>query len=376
MASQTIVNAWNEWDPLKHVIVGVATGTQIQAPELAVRRDWGDWGFPLGEYGTLPDEALAKANEQLDNFSAELEKRGVRVDRPTPLDFSQEIQTPDWVQNTMFGCMPPRDCLVTVGNEILEVPMSYRSRWFETLAYRPLLESYFREDSNFKWEAAPKPRLTEASYKDGWWETWDSLSEDEQWEYAERTDWILTEEEPLFDAADVVRFGKDLVVQKSMTSNDAAISWLQRHFPDHRVHKATYRTLTPMHLDSTLVPLREGLVLVNPERPDLDDRQIQFFKQNDWEMIPAPLTQLKDRIPLTFTSMWLNMNLLVLDPKTVFVEEIETQTMELLDQYGFDVIPVPFWDVAPCGGGLHCATVDVYREGTMEDYFPYQIPGF
>ena len=292
------------------------------------------------------------------------------------MDFSQEIQTPDWVQNTMFGCMPPRDCLITVGNEILEVPMSYRSRWFETLSYRPLLESYFHEDPDFKWEAAPKPRLTEASYKEGWWEKWDSLSEDERWDYTERSDWILTEQEPLFDAADIVRFGKDLVVQKSMTSNDAAIDWLQRHFPDHRVHRATYRTHTPMHLDSTLVPLREGLVLVNPERPDLDDRQIQFFKKNDWEMLPSPVTQLKERLPLTFTSMWLNMNLFVLDPKTVFVEEIETSTMELLDKHGFDVIPVPFWDVSPCGGGLHCATVDVHREGSMSDYFPNQIPEF
>jgi glycine amidinotransferase len=24
------------------------------------------------------------------------------------------------------------------------------------------------------------------------------------------------------------------------------------------------------------------------------------------------------------------------------------------------------------GGGLHCATADVYREGTCEDYFPKQ----
>ena len=32
------VNSWNEWDPLKHVIVGTATGTMIQAPEPAVLR--------------------------------------------------------------------------------------------------------------------------------------------------------------------------------------------------------------------------------------------------------------------------------------------------------------------------------------------------
>ena len=31
-----IVNSWNEWDPLKHVIVGKADGTCIPAPEPAL----------------------------------------------------------------------------------------------------------------------------------------------------------------------------------------------------------------------------------------------------------------------------------------------------------------------------------------------------
>ena len=31
--NKTIVNSWNEWDPLKHVIVGHADGTVGQAPE-------------------------------------------------------------------------------------------------------------------------------------------------------------------------------------------------------------------------------------------------------------------------------------------------------------------------------------------------------
>ncbi|WP_367620995.1 hypothetical protein [Streptomyces olivoreticuli] len=41
-----------------------------------------------------------------------------------------------------------------------------------------------------------------------------------------------------------------------------------------------------------------------------------------------------------------------------------------LDRLGFEVVPVPFWDVAPFGGGLHCATLDIHREGVLEDYFP------
>ena len=31
-----IVNSWNEWDPLKHVIVGKADGVCIPAPEPAL----------------------------------------------------------------------------------------------------------------------------------------------------------------------------------------------------------------------------------------------------------------------------------------------------------------------------------------------------
>jgi glycine amidinotransferase len=129
-SQKTVVCSWNEWDPLKHVIVGRAEGTMVQAPEPAVQLDFPDQGFPLGTFGSLPKEMEDKAGELLDNYAAILENRGIRVDRPSPLDFSQAIQTPDWKQDSMFGCMPPRDVLLTVGDEILEAPMSFRSRWF------------------------------------------------------------------------------------------------------------------------------------------------------------------------------------------------------------------------------------------------------
>ncbi|HEC61024.1 MAG TPA: serine/threonine protein kinase, partial [bacterium] len=135
---KTVVNSWNEWDPLKHIILGRADGTMVQAPEPAIQRAWPEHGFPLGTYGPYPEEMEKKANEQLDNFAKILESRDIRVDRPTPIDFSQAVQTPDWKQESMFGCMPPRDLLLTVGTEILEATMSYRSRWYEYLCYRPL----------------------------------------------------------------------------------------------------------------------------------------------------------------------------------------------------------------------------------------------
>jgi len=373
---KTIVNSWNEWDPLKHVIVGRADGTMVQAPEPATERDWPDHGFPLGTYGPLPKEMEARANEQLDNFARLLESRGIRVDRPTPLDFSQEVQTPDWTQKSMFGCMPPRDVLLTVGSEILEATMSQRSRWHEYLCYRSLLEQYFKEDPLFKWESAPKPRLTDETYKKDYWRKWGKKSKEEKEKAIYEHDWILTEKEPCFDAADIGRAGKDLFVYNSSVTNKAGIEWLKRHFSNHCIHTIWFYEENGFHIDATFVLLRPGLALSNPTRIPLTPDMLEFFKKNDWQVVPCAKPALDDYPPLSFCSKWLSMNTLVLDPKTICVDAQEKDQMEQFDKLGFEVIPVEFADVSAFGGGLHCATADVYREGTCQDYFPNQIEGF
>ena len=373
---ETVVNSWNEWNPLKHIIVGRADGTMVQAPEPATQRNWPEDGFPLGTYGPLPEEMAEKANLQLDNLARVLEQRGVKVDRPTPMDFSQTVQTPDWVQESMFGTMPARDLLLTVGNEILEATMSQRSRWFEYLCYRPLLERYYKEDPNFRWEAAPKPRLMDRSFRTEFWQKFDAMNTDEQMQHTMKKEWGLTEEEPLFDAADVGRFGEDLFVQRSTVTNAAGIDWLSRHFPNHRVHEVTFEDPNPAHIDATFIPLRPGLALINRIRPSLTPQLNELFEMNDWEILESAKPAQKYKAKLSFCSEWLSMNVLLLDQNTVIVEEQETDQMEQLDKLGFNVIPVPFWDASPFGGGLHCATVDVNREGELEDYFPKQIAGY
>ena len=45
---------------------------------------------------------------------------------------------------------------------------------------------------------------------------------------------------------------------------------------------------------------------------------------------------------------------------------------EQLDKLGMEVVPVELRDAYAFGGGLHCCTADVYREGTLKDYFPKQ----
>jgi len=155
----TIVNSWNEWDQLKHVIVGIADNANIPPMEPALEPKISEDSGMKGSSGPRTQDSIHKANEQLNNFVKILKSFEIKVDRPTAIDFSQSISTPDWKNEGMFDCMPPRDVILTVGNEMLEAPMSYRCRWFEYLAYRPLLEKYYSEDPNMRWEASPKPRL-------------------------------------------------------------------------------------------------------------------------------------------------------------------------------------------------------------------------
>ena len=366
----TKVNSWNEWDPLKHVIVGRADGCCIPPGEPALDAKVPEDSDMRGQFGPRPAETIDAANELLDNFAKILETRGIRVDRPDPIDFNQPSATPDWETETMFGCMPPRDVLLTVGSEMLEATMSYRCRWFEYLCYRPLLQRYYREDPKMRHEAAPKPRLTDADYRPDYLSDKIGVAQRLQWT-ADKF-FVTTEEEPLFDAADVLRMGRDLIVQHGFTTNLTGIDWLQRHFPDHRVRAVNFPgDPYPIHIDATFTPLRPGLIMNNPQRR-LPGEQREYFDRNDWEIVDAAPPAHQSPPPLCYSSVWLSMNVLVLDPKTVCVEASEVYQMDMLDKLGFEVVPVPLRDAYAFGGGLHCATADVYREGDCEDYFPNQ----
>ena len=366
-----IVNAWNEFDPLKRVIVGRADGCMIPPPELPMECKIPVDSDMRGQWGPRPQHTVDAGNAQLDGFAAILEKRGIVVDRPTPLDFSQAIGTPDWKNESMFGCMPPRDVILTVGNQMVEATMSYRCRWFEYLCYRPLMQYYFDNDPDMVWEAAPKPRLTEKSYRPGYLD--DAINIDHRLEMVKNLEFVTTEYEPLFDAADVMRLGKDLFCQQGFTTNRKGQDWLQRHFPNHRVHSMNFPgDPYPIHIDCTFVPLRPGIMFVNPNRYPATGSD-EIFKANGWEIIEAAQPAHKTPPPLCYSSVWLSMNVLVLDHKTICVEASENNTMEQMDKLGFEVVPVPFRDAYPFGGGLHCSTTDVYREGTCEDYFPKQV---
>ncbi|MBZ5507216.1 MAG: amidinotransferase [Acidobacteriia bacterium] len=356
-----IVSSWNEWDPLREVVVGSARGAADTGYEPALSPYFapGSQGR-LYRGGPVPAAVIADAERQLDHFADVLVRRGITVRRPDPVDQCIPVKTPDWEVAGGHATACPRDILLVVGNEIIEAPMAQRARYFEFRAYRSLLADYFRHGA--RWTAAPKPLMRDKLYIEK--ETGDQ----EPFDFTSGP--LLAESEPVFDAACFTRCGRDIFWQPDLVSNQTGADWLGRHLgPGFRIHRMEFAEPTPTHIDTTLVPVRPGLVLVNPVRP-CTNGGMQLFKDNGWRVVQAPASVRTGRSPARDVSNWISMNILMLDENTVVVEQAETPMIELMRSLGCEVVTCPFDRVYPFGGGFHCCTADIRREGTLRSYFP------
>ena len=108
------------------------------------------------------------AQRELDGFVALLQSLGIVVTRPEPVDHKKRFSTPEWSSHGFCNSCP-RDSMLVIGDEIIETPMVWPCRYFETHSYRPILKDYFRRGA--RWTGAPRrdshPRRDQASSRQG-----------------------------------------------------------------------------------------------------------------------------------------------------------------------------------------------------------------
>lgn len=350
------VNSHNEWDPLEEVVVGRLEGAVMPPNQPGLRRSIPPtlgMLLPLIGGWPYPPFLTRAAQRDLDEFVSLLESEGITVRRPEIVQGRRKFRTPLW-SSRGFATACPRDGFLVLGDEILETPMSWRCRHFEGLAYRPLFRSYARAGA--RWTAAPRPALSDALFNPSYRVP----------RVGPPTEYALTEHEPVFDAADFVRCGRDLFGIRSNVTNLSGIEWLRRHLGDrYRIHLVESRCNRPMHIDATLVPLAPGRMMIHPEQVD-PERLPRALK--GWEiLIPPPPEPLPGPF-LSMCSAWLSLNVLSLDPTRVVVERSQVSLIRALKEWGFEPIPCSFRNYAPFGGSFHCATLDIRRRGGLQSY--------
>lgn len=303
-----MISSFNEWDPIKEIVVGRAdfANWPSQDPVFASEGEKTTWTETPVPSGPVPNWIIDEANEDLDILSSTLEKLDIVVHRPKAINFQE--------RGGMYNYCP-RDRFLIHGTTLVDPAMMYPCRDMEAEA---LEEVVYRADNVVR-----MPR----------------------------------DQDMVLDAANVLRLNDRMLFLESASGNKRAYSWLRKQFPDVIIELCNF--YSGVHIDSTIVPLREGLVLVNASRVNMDNLPRVF---DDWEVIWATDVVAQDFYQYPYASKWIALNMLVVDPSTVIVDRNQTNLIRMLELYKFTVIPLELRHSRTLGGGFHCVTLDLIRE--------------
>jgi glycine amidinotransferase/scyllo-inosamine-4-phosphate amidinotransferase 1 len=160
----------------------------------------------------------------------------------------------------------------------------------------------------------------------------------------------------VFDAANVCRLNDTWLYLESDSGNRRAYEWLCNEFPTVTIELVNF--YSGVHIDSTIVPLREGLVMLNASR--VSEATVPKCLQS-WEKIWVHDVVAQDFYKYPYASKWIAMNMLVVDPNTVIIDRHQADLIKTLEHHKFTVIPLELRHSRTLGGGFHCVTLDLLR---------------
>lgn len=307
MKNNLKVSTNNEYGELKSVLLGtvksMAWPSNDKEFDNGIARSTFDGTLTKG---ALPPLVIEQANEDLNKFAVVMDKRGIDIIRPQTVGSH-------WAYSA-------RDILLTIGEKVIECPTPFSSRAFELDLYPEL------HQADCKIIRAPKPQ---------------------------------SGNDPMFDAANVLKLNDKLLYSMSHSANEAGADWLQEQVgTEYEVVKWKVVNYQTTHIDSTLLSCGPNTVLINAARVD-EDQLPAFMK--DYKKIWVEDIEVTPFMQFPYASKWIGMNVLSLDPETIVVDEIQVGLIERLKSEKFNVVTLPMRQSRTLGGGFHCVTCDVQR---------------
>lgn len=295
-----MVYSTNEWSPLKQVILG--SPNKMNWP-------FSYEEFPEAPFGPVGWEIIAESRNAMENYKNVLESFGVEVLRPIDQDY---------VSLNGFGAYSTRDTILIVGKKIIFCPTLFSERRIEWSAIKPL----FPKDSEFI--------------------------------YAPLDQGIM------FDAANIMRCNNDLIYLVSGSGNEKGAIWLQETLgSEYKIH-VVRNLYSGHHIDSTIIPLREGLVMLNAGRAN--ESHIPNFMKS-WDKIWITEDDIVDTpSPLDIATKWIHMNIFSINENTIVINSIQEHIIRKLNRHKIISLGVDLPHTKYLLGAHHCTTLDTVRE--------------
>jgi len=316
----------NEWGKLKKVVVGVADYARVPEVDLSVRtinyadrQDVSD--LPVGPY---PQKVIDETNEDLEIFVNFLQKQNIEVVRPDK-------------EKTEYYNFCPRDVIFTHKDLTVATPMPLKCRKDAWIPILDLLDSTI---------------IVPCKYQDSLYD---------QNCIGDKDTLALTEVTPAFDAANIIRANDDILYLVSNSGNVAGANLLQEMLRDRAKVHLLQGVYSYMHIDTTIAFLREGLMLLNPERIKSVDVLPEVFRNWDVVWCPEPI-DIGHHPGYNHASEWCNMNIFSINPNLVALEERQEPTRKELERHGIECAMLPMRHGRTLSGSFHCVTLDLERE--------------
>lgn len=304
-----MISSWNEWDQLKEVVVGDASGANWPSHDPCFIKELADapWKETPPPSGPVPQWLIDEANEDLQGLVDILTKAGVKVTRPAPRNFVESLGMYNYC---------PRDRLLIAGDKIVDVAMMLPCRDQEI----ECLESVTDQA-----EVLHMPKEYGRGY--------------------------------VLDAANICRLNDTWLFLESSSGNREAAVWLQARFPEIKIEVVNF--YAGVHIDSTISALREGVVVLNAARVNEKNCPKVFEK---WDKIWVDEVVPQGFYNYPYASKWIALNMFSISPDTVIVDSAQKKIITLLERKGFTVIPHELRHSRTLGGGFHCVTLDTWRQ--------------
>ena len=358
-----MIHSYTSFGKLREVIVGRELDLDRRVMDMTFKYFYKEalgkviYDSPLDGYKVSYD-LVVRRNTQLDGLASVLESFGVKVHRPKKVDKVVRFQTPTFKSETS-SASNVRDITLVYGNAIVETPTYIRNRYFENRALYEIFSGCWDMGRGGRWIKAPLTDLTEKTMDlEDWRIKRDFSKVDPRFEMA-------------VDAAQFMRIGKDVICNVSTYNHFIGFQWMKSLFPESDFHMVQ---MTDNHIDGAVVCLKPGVFLCDPiYGGNVRDQMPEKFKS--WKFIyPENLPPNKDVTGMTdadirlASSRGMDINVLSVDENTVIASEQAVGVIKALEENGFTVCPVRLENGEIFGGGIHCSTLDLVRDGDFLDY--------
>lgn len=331
----------------------------------------------------IPERVRDEVIEDLEIFSETLVGQGIRVIRPPREQFDEVIVNENYLAfgNDYYNM---RDLQIVLGDNLVFAAPSCPSRVEEMKRLKVFLFQ-IAEEFRLNVVESPTPLLPHNPVQEFILDGAHLVPLENQLGEALGGDYSMTwhrliESEVLFDAANIARFNNDLLYLVSSTGNKNAFDWLKSNF--HNNYQVSFTDVyRSSHIDSTLMPLSENLVLANAARVNyqniptcLREKKVIFFDRV--ASIPEEEQEFHKQRKLVgnqiqrmgfhsnlleMSSPWAGLNVLMLADGVVAVESRQEELIDTLEENGLTVVPVRLRHPYTFLGGLHCSTLDLER---------------